>query len=348
MRLKFSLRGGYVRGQYDTPAEYYVATRKLAEKAGFAQTFVGHDLMKQSSWIILASIAAETRRIQLGPAVVNHYSAHPVEIADAIGTLDNLSRGRAILGISPDGGFCRMLNIEFSRPIRRTRESVDIIRRLLRGEHVVYQGEIFNWAEEVFLRFNVVNPRLPIYVAANQRQMLELAGEIADGIFHHVWPSDTSRRLGPVMKHIKTGAERARRPLKQIDVVAATYVSIAKDREQARQAARERLAYVNPLDDWPAGHIEEAGFSREEYVRNAKQIWKAIKRNDYELAVKLVPEELVEKEVFVASTADDCIEFADRLRKLGFTNICIGYPLGPNFEYAIKTFGKVIEYYNKS
>jgi 5,10-methylenetetrahydromethanopterin reductase len=343
--MRFSIRGGNIPGKYDTPPEYYLATRQLAEKVGFDQTFVGHDLMKQSSWVMLAAIATATKRIMLGPAVVNPFSAHPVEIADAIGALDNVSQGRAILGISPDGGFCKMLNIPHLQPVRRTRESVEIIRRLIRGEQLKYSGKVYSWDDEIFLRFDVENKTLPVYIAANQPRMLELAGEIADGIFHHVWPADSSRRIRPVMEHIRAGALKSGRSVADLDIVASSYFSIAKDQEKARKAARERLAYVNTLDDWPAGHIEEAGFSREKYLANASEIWKAIKSNDYERAVKLVPEELVEKEVYIASTVEECIEFVDNLRKLGFTNVSVGYPIGPDFEYAITTFGKVIKYF---
>src|SRR2546427_5380842 len=93
-----------VRFNNDLPVAEYVSLAQAAEAAGFDQFWVSDDLFLRSVWIILATAAQATSRIQLGTCIVNPYTMHPAEMAMAAGALDELSGGRLCLGISSGAG----------------------------------------------------------------------------------------------------------------------------------------------------------------------------------------------------------------------------------------------------
>src|SRR6266446_1190389 len=126
-----------VRFNNDLPVAEYASLAQAAEAAGFDQFWVSHDLFLRSVWIILASVAQATRRIQLGTCIVNPFTMHPAEIAMAAGAVDELSGGRFCLGISSGAGdFLNWVGIQPEQPVRVVRETVTTLRKLFGGERV--------------------------------------------------------------------------------------------------------------------------------------------------------------------------------------------------------------------
>src|SRR5215469_13954794 len=165
-RMRFS-----VRFNNDLPVHQYLELAKHAEAAGFDAFWVSNDLFLRNVWVILSAVARATQRIQIGTCIVNPYTQHPAEIAMAAATLDELSGGRALLGISSGAAdFLRWVGIRPERPVTAVAETIAALRRLFSGET--------SWTNEAYLRFPA--RQIPIYVGAMSPHMLELIGSTAD------------------------------------------------------------------------------------------------------------------------------------------------------------------------
>ncbi|HYW86599.1 MAG TPA: LLM class flavin-dependent oxidoreductase, partial [Chloroflexota bacterium] len=172
-----------IRLNNDLPVETYQLLARAAEEAGFDQFWVSDDLFLRSVWVILSSVATATRRIQIGTGIVNPYTLHTAEMAMAAATLDELSGGRFVLGLSSGAAdFLGWVGIRPSRPVSVVRETVDTLRRLWDGEAVD------KWAAEARLRFPT--RRIPIYIGAMSPRMLRLIGEVADGGLPLLFPPE--------------------------------------------------------------------------------------------------------------------------------------------------------------
>lgn len=115
---------------------------RLAERGGFDVVAVYHDLLFQPAIYPLLLMAQATERVRLGPAALNPFTLHPVEIAGQIAALDAVSGGRAYLGLVR-GSWLDTLGIEPRRPLTALREAVEVIRRLLAGDASGFAGERF-------------------------------------------------------------------------------------------------------------------------------------------------------------------------------------------------------------
>jgi 5,10-methylenetetrahydromethanopterin reductase len=137
----------------------------LAEKNGFDSCWVSHDVFMRSSFVTLTSIADHTSRMLLGNTILNPYTTNPAELAMYIASLDELSRGRAICGISAGSlEYMKWLGIPAERPLTRTKEAVDLIRRLLSAEVAKYDGKEFTWSEQNYMRFKPLRSKVPVYI----------------------------------------------------------------------------------------------------------------------------------------------------------------------------------------
>src|SRR5579859_5022764 len=153
---------------------------RLIEHEGFDQLWYANHKLYRDLWVGMAIAALATDRVSLGSFVAEPYSQHPAQIAAAIATIDELSGGRAILGLGAGGANFKELGAVRRRPARALRESVEIARGLLHGERIAYQGEVFT-ADDVWLHLPT-RPELPIVVASRGDRVLRAAGEVADGV----------------------------------------------------------------------------------------------------------------------------------------------------------------------
>src|SRR2546421_11064993 len=138
-------------------------------------------------------------------------SPPPAVLATTAATLDERSNGRIILGLGPSGANVveHWHGVPFQKPVKRTREYVEIIRMILRSERLVYHGEFFNLERGFKLRFTPLRPDLPIYIAAMGPKNVLQSGEIADGVLPVYWPGD---KWGEMREILDQGAHFAGRP----------------------------------------------------------------------------------------------------------------------------------------
>lgn len=327
MRFSISLNSGH------GPTAEAVKLAVLAEKNGLECIWYCQDLFQRDVWIFLTAAAANTEEIDLGTGIVTPYTVNPAELAMHAATLDEYSGGRVRLGVSVGAvEFLRWVGIEARRPLSAMRESIELIRRLLKGERVEHDGRVFKgWTRDAYMRFEPLRDRIPVYLGAQSRRMLELTGEIADGGLPLLFPPEY---IEDVLGHISTGAARAGRRIEDIDVVGCIWFSVSEDPGAAMDALRGLVSFYGP--HLAPEMIGKAGLKTEDF----DPIREALSAQDYERARALVTEEMAR--VAVHGTPEDCVERIDQLIGKGLTHVRFGPPLGPDPEETIRLIGEEI------
>ena len=321
-----------IRLNNDLPIGDYVYLARAAEAAGFDQFWVSDDLFLRSAWVILSAVAQTTSRIQVGTCVANPYTLHPSELAMAAATLDELSGGRFLLGLAAGAAdFLGWVGIEQEQPLAAVRESIGVVRRLLRGERVPFDGRFLRgWTDEAYMRFPT-RP-IPIYVGAMGPRMLEAMGELADGGLPLLFPPE---HYDTVARYVAAGAARAGRTLGDLDLAACVWCSIADDRQAAEDVLRDKIAYyghaLGPLI------YDRLGVPREQFA----PIEQALQRDrDPERARALVTPEMLR--IGLVGTGADLVPRLEGLVGMGARHLSFGPPLGPDPLLAIVRLGREV------
>lgn len=221
------------------PLERLAAHARLAEAAGFDHLWLADERFFREVYGTLAFCAAHTRAIALGPCVTDPYSRHPALTAMAIATLDELSGGRAVLGIGAGiSGFAE-LGIRRERPARALREAITLVRQLLAGETVDLAGDVVRFHGG---RLDFTPPRasLPIFVASNGPLGQAAAGALADGVVMEGCGSPAEARA--LAAAVARGATETGRAPGSVQLVARLNACIAPDGRAARDVLRLRVA----------------------------------------------------------------------------------------------------------
>jgi 5,10-methylenetetrahydromethanopterin reductase len=223
----------------DTPVQTMVERARLAEAVGYDTVWLADERFYREVYSCLTHFAGHTSKVLLGPCVTDPFSRHPALTAMAIATLDEVSGGRGILGIGGGiSGFAE-LGITRRKPARAIKETIEVIRALLRGSSVEFHGEVINLDQG---RLSFVPPRstIPIYVASNGPFGQRVAGATADGAIMEACAS--VYEAATFSAEIATGAARAGRDPKGIKRLARLNTCIASDGRAAREAVRPLVA----------------------------------------------------------------------------------------------------------
>jgi probable F420-dependent oxidoreductase len=215
--------------------------RRMAERAeplGYESLWIADTGAGPDAFVVAALAAAATKRARIGTAVVPIYTRALPVLAAAAGTTAQLAPGRFILGlgISSETIVDTWGGVPFRQPFTRMRETVDILRRMLSGERVTAKGRTVRTTN-----FRLVSPPpapVPIYIAALMPPMLELAGEIADGVILNFMPVEAVPRM---LEHVRIGAERAKRNPAKLEVVSRFQCVVTDDKAAARAALRHMM-----------------------------------------------------------------------------------------------------------
>jgi 5,10-methylenetetrahydromethanopterin reductase len=332
--VKFSLRLNN-----ELPVSTYVEVAKLAESLGFDQLWVSDDLFLRSAPVILAAVATATERIEIGTCIVNPYTLHPAEMAMMAATLDEVSGGRFNLGISSGAGeFLQWVGIDADKPRTIVVEAVEVIRRLLAGERVAFDGKVFQWTNDAYMRFKPER-QTPVYIGAMSPKMLKTIGSNADGGLPLLFPPE---HYATVMPLIREGAEEAGRDIEALDIAACVWVSIAQDASHAVDPLQEKIAYfgyaMSPMI------LENLGLSREDFVEIEQAV--IVERN-IEKAKKLVTDDMLR--IGIAGTPEMIIERLEKLVLMGVRHMSFGPPLGSDILEAVRLLGtKVLPYFGRN
>lgn len=297
-----------------------------AERSGVASLWVpevwGYDALTG-----LAFLAAKTTEIGLGTFVVQLGSRSPALLATSALSLQELSGGRFSLGVGTSGpGVMEGWHgIRFRRPVQTTRETIEIIRTVSRGDRLEHAGEIYPLplpdSDGSVLRPLVRAGHVPVYVASMGPQNLRLTGEVADGWLGNAFiPEAADVFLGP----LREGAERAGRTLADLDLVAPVAVEFTESREAGDAAARKHAdgyAFtIGAMGTSSGKNFYSDAFSRLGYgagVDEVTELWKAGRRDEARDAVPLDLGRLTN----LLGTDDEIAERVGRYRRAGITTL---------------------------
>ena len=247
------------RAAYITPGRDLAAATdlaRLAEHVGYESVWVTHG-HGRDSFLVLAAYAAATTRLRVGNGVLQILPRHPVATAQSALTLAELSGGRFTLGlgISHRPMMEEMLGLTIVDPLTVMREYVTVLRGAL-GEGAHFEGKHYrvHWAAAMPSR----PPAPPIYLAALSSRMLELAGEIADGVI--LWLSPPAYVRAVAMPALERGRRRAGKTLDAFEIVCAVPLAVTDDPEGARSAFRAELVRYASLPFYRA-MLETSGFA---------------------------------------------------------------------------------------
>jgi len=220
----------------DLTSQDILELARQAEGHGFDSVWLNEDIGKDSV-ALLGAMSAVTKSIGLGTAIINVYSRSPLQIAMAIGTLDELSRGRASLGLSIGHHPWNDLGhgIPLEAPRARLQEYVDFIRKALSGESFTHNGRFFSGVR-TRLAFRPPRPDLPIYIGATGPRMVALAGEVSDGLITNVVTPDYIANFQA--GQLRSAAQQAGRDPNKLELIAIVTCCPAERREEALAHAR--------------------------------------------------------------------------------------------------------------
>ena len=279
-----------------------------AEALGYESVWVaeGHG---GDQFAILAACALRTRRVRLGTAISSVFVRSAPTIAMAAATVDELSGGRFVLGlgsshrvqVGPEHG------VEYVRPLARVRETVAVVRTLLRDGHVSHAGDTVR-IDRFDLWFQPLRRDIPIYLSALFPKMTELCGEIADGV---ILTRGTLASAARARAHVATGAARAGRDAAAVEIASLLPASVAPDRNEALASARPGLAFYAGFFPRYNRLLAESGFAAEAAAVSAA--WAA---GDMAGAARAITDEMIAA-TGIAGTPTECRDRLEAYRDAG-------------------------------
>ncbi len=295
------------------PMRAFVDLVKAGEQLGYDSAWVPDQTFFPDPFVSIAMCAAATEKIELVIGVANPYTRHPVQVARAAATLDDVAPGRVALGygagnrkelVVPLGG-------ELVRPAAHTREAIQLCRRLLRGEKLYHRGLYV--AEGIELEM-FPHPQIPILVAARGPRIMEIAGEVADTAVIGALLSEDG--INYALRHIRIGAERAGRDWREVGRMLWITCFVTDDKPLWVERYRSSAAHI--LAGAPVEIFDALRLTRQ-FMNELKTVY-AEKGSDG--AAHLMSDDLVLQLAAIGSPAE-VAETLQRAAELGIDQVGI-------------------------
>jgi F420-dependent oxidoreductase-like protein len=325
--------GALIEPRSPGAADFAIAAQRIGVASLWVPEVWGYDALTG-----LAFLAAKTTRIGLGTFVVQLGSRSPAMLATSALSLQELSGGRFMLGVGTSGpGVMEGWHgVRFRKPVQTTRETIEIVRIVSRGDRLEHSGEIYPLplpnSEGSALRPLVRPDHVPVYIAALGPQNLRLTGEVADGWLGNAFiPEAADVFLGPLSE----GAALAGRTLADLDLVAPVAVEFTDTKRAGDEAARRHAdGYAFTIGAMGAGGGQERSdpgsysgknfysdaFTRLGYGAGVEAVtkhWKAGRREEAKRAVPIDLGRLTN----LLGTDDAIAERIERYREAGITTL---------------------------
>jgi len=223
----------------DTPVSQLAERARFAEACGFDTVWIADERFYREVYSCLTRVALATSRVLLGPCVTDPFARHPALTAMAIATLDEIAGGRAVLGLGAGVSGFAELGIQPNKPPRALRESIALIRALLRGENVDVQGEVISFRNG-HLSFKPIRAEIPVVIASNGPLGQRAAGAVADGAIMEACGSVAEARA--LRAEVARGAAAAGRNPQSVRLIARLNACVAADGRRARDVVRPTVA----------------------------------------------------------------------------------------------------------
>ncbi len=295
MRNRGEVRFGITLQGVEPPDAFQQQVRDL-EAAGFSHLWVtDSSLHARYVYSYLTLAALNSRRLLLGTGVTHPFTRHPAINVNAIATLDEISGGRAMLGVGAGDRPTMELGYSPAR-VQTVREMIEVARRLMAGETLDYEGSTFRLANAK-LHYKQ-RDRIPIYIACSGPRMLALAGEVADGVIVQcgLFPEavdDARQRIGE-------GAAKAGRTLDDLEIWVMACGAISTDRDDGLQRSKTMAAWFAQT----APHCcHLAGLDRA-LIKRIQNVYRGGEFHHAKAAAALVPDEMAELFTLGGTPAD--------------------------------------------
>ena len=322
--------------QDDYPIREAIEYVRYAEDRGFEAVWQAESRLVREATVPMAAFLAETARIKVGAGVVNNWTRNPALLASTFSTLDDLGPGRVILGLGAWWDpLAAKVGIERRRPLTAIRETVEVVRALLADETVTYHGDFvhLDGVELDYVHQERRPKEVPIYTGATGMKMMELAGEIADGVLLNYLVPPTYN--AQAMEALERGAARAGRSIDDLDRPQLVVCSVSDDRQAALDRARLLVTqylgqqpHIMKASGVPMALLDEIG---------AMLTWPATHKQVV-AASRLVPDDIVQM-ITASGTPDECRAAVAEYVAAGCT--CpILYSVGPDARLMIDTFAE--------
>lgn len=307
---------------------------KYAEDKGFEAVWQAESRLVRDAIVPMAAFAAVTKKIKVGSGVINNWTRNIGLLASTFLTLDDLAPDRIICGIGAWWDpLAENVGIKRKKPVKAMRETIEVMRKLLKLEAVTYEGE-FHQVKGIEL--DVVHGRkeprnVPLMIGATGPKMMELTGEISDGaVLNYCVPPEYNDEA---MELLEKGAKKGGRTIDDIDRPQLIVCSVDHDEDKARHAAKWLLTQY--LAQQP--HIAKASNCPQDVLDKVQNIigWPATKEQ-VEQAMQHVPDDLVDR-ISASGTPEQARAKVKEYMKRGCT--CpILYPMAPDVKLMIDTF----------
>jgi len=307
---------------------------KLAESKDIDFAWITNHYNNRHCYPTLAAIAQATTALKMGPGIMNAFTDTPAAMASFFCTLNEISDGRAVLGIGPgDLSTLPKLAINADKPVARLEEAVVQIRKLCAGEQVSKSGmQFFDYDGAKLTGVNLPDKKkgVPIYIGAQGPKVLELAGKVGDGaLINASNPKDFQIAI-PIIKKASDAVGK-----KNFDIGAYTAMSIDQSEKKARNAAKIVAAFI-------AAGSPEALLTRHGLdLNNVAKIKAALGKFDFKTVGELVGDKEIDA-FTIAGTPEMVKAKCADLTKAGVTQIIFGSPLGPDMTNSIRLLGKYV------
>ena len=310
-----------------TPAEYE-ALALLVDGYGFDAVSVYNDLLYQPALgplLIMARFLTQTR---IGPAVLNPYTVHPLEIAGQVALLDLMSGGHAYLGLGR-GAWLDALGLQTTLPVQTLREAILLVQHLLARRTDAFEGEVFKLAAGMMLQYPTLRRRVPVMVGTWGPKTAHLAGEVADEI--KIGGSANPSMPGHLRPFIEAGTAQAGRRPGSVGICLGAVTVVDEDREAARALARREVALYLPV----VAPLDPTMTDREWLERIAA----AAQRGDNDAVARDISDEILDRFAF-AGTPSDIVRQVEAIAEGGATRVEFGTPHGIDSTRGIKLLGE--------
>lgn len=289
---------------------------RMAEAHGFGCAWGGEANNKDPT-VMLSAIAAVTTKIQIGSAVYHILGRTPATLAlQAVG-LDELSRGRFLLGIGVSNPtIAKWHGLPLDRPLGRMKEYLEIVRRSMNGEKLNFDGEFFS-AHAFKLAFKPSGRTIPVYLAAFGPMMSKMTGKLTDGVLINMANPSEVRRI---VDQVRQGAKEAGKDPDSMEVICKARCSVAPTYGEAREALSHALTYY-ALADYYRTLLGRMGFAAE-----VEAMYSAWKSGGFHAARALVTDRMFEGLPLIPATSVAQIqEKIKAYRDAGVTRMILPY-----------------------
>jgi len=255
----------------------------------------------------LGALSQITSRVKLGTSITSIYTRSPATTAMAAMTLDLLSNDRLILGlgVSTPTLVENWHGVEFDEPLPRIREYVECFRQIMKGEKVNFSGRYFS-VKDFKLLYPPSRRRIPVFIAAVNKNMLSLACDIADGVLLYLRPIEELKKTIP---HIKSKTNQ-----RNFEVGCVIIAAISNtDSQLARDRAAKTLAFYIAVGRFYSKFIAENGFQHE-----VRQICSEYARGGLEAASECVSENMLNA-MTICGTGEECVKSLDKFIAAGIS-----------------------------